>query len=447
MSLRARLAVAFFILLLGPIVVGAALTYLAVRGGPVADPQSAAVRAVVTATCDRLAGEATAAATQAKIRGETYAVTDPGAPLPWAMCGVNDPSLLPLGTRFGTLAARSEIDATQGAYAYAVQPIDAGLMRQLSAAAACAVTVVGTGQAPIDAAQPLPLACAGPTPARAGVDWLVIPVCALAMLITIGVAWWLASLATRPLSRLLRAVDRIIAGDLDARPAIGGRDEAARLGRGLDALVGGMREAQRLSLTDPLTGVGNLRRLRESLRHEAERAGRFGRCLGVLVLDLDHFKEVNDDHGHRAGDAVLVEFAQRVRAVVREVDLVFRQGGEEFVVLLPETDIPGSLTAARRIGESMRDTPFAVTRFDGEPALIPVTVSVGVAVFPRHALTGQELLDSADQAMYVAKTAGRDTFALAAGPLEAHGGRGSTVQSVPGGASGGTAVTQPSPGR
>jgi GGDEF domain-containing protein len=146
------------------------------------------------------------------------------------------------------------------------------------------------------------------------------------------------------------------------------------------------------------------------------------------MIDLDHFKLVNDRYGHRAGDAVLVEFARRVRGVVREVDLAFRQGGEEFVILLPETDVAGSLTAARRIGEAVRDVAFTVVaggtrtgEFERRAARevgaqrgwIPVTVSIGVAVFPRHALTAIELLDAVDQALYAAKDAGRDTFVLA----------------------------------
>ncbi len=115
------------------------------------------------------------------------------------------------------------------------------------------------------------------------------------------------------------------------------------------------QEAQRLSLTDPLTGLWNYRYLRESIRREVERASRFGRMLAVLALDLDRFKEVNDTYGHTAGDAVLVEFARRISGVVREVDLAFRQGGEEFVVLLPETDADGAAIVARRIGAAVRD--------------------------------------------------------------------------------------------
>jgi diguanylate cyclase (GGDEF)-like protein len=174
---------------------------------------------------------------------------------------------------------------------------------------------------------------------------------------------------------------------------------------------------QRLSITDPLTGMGNVRHLAERLRIEIERANRFGRALGVLALDLDHFKDVNDRYGHGAGDAVLVELAARLRRAVREVDLTFRRGGEEFVILLPETDIAGSLTAAGRIGTSVRETPFPVRRL--ATPQVTITVSLGVAVFPRHARTGVDLLEAADQALYAAKEAGRDTFVLAGGPVPA----------------------------
>ncbi|HEU4426541.1 MAG TPA: diguanylate cyclase [Pilimelia sp.] len=197
-------------------------------------------------------------------------------------------------------------------------------------------------------------------------------------------------------------------------------------------------EAQRLSLTDPLTGLWNYRYLQESVRREVERASRFGRMLTVLALDLDRFKEVNDGYGRGAGDAVLVEFAQRIRNVVREVDLPFRQGGEEFVVLLPETDAAGGLVVAERLVAAVRDTPVVIEPTPGAadaagagaagagmtrggPAggrpgsrIVRVTVSIGVAVYPDHATTAQQLLDAADDALYAAKAAGRDTYRIAA---------------------------------
>jgi two-component system cell cycle response regulator len=173
-------------------------------------------------------------------------------------------------------------------------------------------------------------------------------------------------------------------------------------------------EAQRLSLTDPLTGLANYRFLRESLRREVERAHRFGRTLAVLALDLDRFKEVNEGYGHAAGDAVLAEFARRLRVEIREVDYAFRQGGEEFVVLLPETDAAGAVVVAERLGASVRGTPVTVAAGQsGEPVHITMTVSIGIAVYPDHDGTGPGLLDAADDALYAAKTAGRDTYRTA----------------------------------
>jgi diguanylate cyclase (GGDEF)-like protein len=173
-------------------------------------------------------------------------------------------------------------------------------------------------------------------------------------------------------------------------------------------------EAQRLSLTDPLTGLSNYRFLKESIRREVERASRFGRRLAVLALDLDRFKEVNDTYGHAAGDAVLAEFARRLRAEVREVDFAFRQGGEEFVILLPETDLAGGIVVAERLGEAVRRSPVLVaSAHSDEPMRIPMTVSIGIAVYPDHGTTGSSVLEAADNALYAAKTGGRDQYRLA----------------------------------
>ncbi|GGL92054.1 diguanylate cyclase [Micromonospora yangpuensis] len=208
-------------------------------------------------------------------------------------------------------------------------------------------------------------------------------------------------------------------------------------------------EAQRLSLTDPLTGLWNYRYLRESIRREVERASRFGRMLSVLALDLDRFKAVNDTYGHPAGDAVLAEFARRLRGEIREVDLAFRQGGEEFVVLLPETDARGAAIVAERLATVVRDSPITVETYSGVTVPVSVTVSIGIAVYPDHATTGQQVLDSADNALYAAKDAGRDTYRVAQPrsrppmeeivvPVRAPGGEdGPPRAATPGGASSG----------
>lgn len=171
------------------------------------------------------------------------------------------------------------------------------------------------------------------------------------------------------------------------------------------------QEAQRLSLTDPLTGLWNYRYLTLALGHEIERATRFGRPLAVLMVDLDRFKQINDRHGHQIGDAVLIELAARMRTEVREVDTLARYGGEEFVVVLPETDADGAARTAERLGAVIRSSMFC----QGTAHELPVTASLGVAVFPDHGGDASKLLRSADNALYVAKEDGRDRWKFATG--------------------------------
>ena len=168
-------------------------------------------------------------------------------------------------------------------------------------------------------------------------------------------------------------------------------------------------EAQRLSSTDGLTGLWNHRHLHLLLGREMERAARFAHPVAVLMLDLDNFKSVNDAFGHQRGDAVLVELAKRVLNQVREVDVVARYGGEELVVLLPETDAASAARTAQRICDAVRSQPFGAA---GELP-VGVTVSAGVAVFPAHGTTAAALLGRADEAMYEAKHAGRDQWQVA----------------------------------
>ncbi|HEX2809343.1 MAG TPA: diguanylate cyclase, partial [Kineosporiaceae bacterium] len=169
-------------------------------------------------------------------------------------------------------------------------------------------------------------------------------------------------------------------------------------------------ETARQSITDPLTGAGNFRHMTATLAKEVERANRFNRPLSLLMLDLDHFKQVNDSQGHAFGDAVLREFARRLGGCLREVDVVARYGGEEFVVVLPETASEGASAVAARIVDAIRKEPF---RAGGSSRT--VTVSVGVASFPDHGRTSSELMRSADGALYAAKHAGRDRWCLADG--------------------------------
>ena len=168
------------------------------------------------------------------------------------------------------------------------------------------------------------------------------------------------------------------------------------------------QEAQRLSVTDGLTGLGNYRSFQQNLAREVDRAARFHRPLSLLMLDLDHFKQVNDLYGHQVGDAVLTQVADRIREEVREVDVVARYGGEEFVVVLPETGLDGAQHLADRICERMRDSPLRTSSGD-----LAITISIGVAVYPDHGDSPSSLVRAADLALYVAKGEGRDRWHIA----------------------------------
>jgi two-component system, cell cycle response regulator len=170
-------------------------------------------------------------------------------------------------------------------------------------------------------------------------------------------------------------------------------------------------DASRLSITDGLTGLWNRRHFELQATTELARSRRFGEPLGMLLVDVDHFKSVNDGHGHQAGDAVLIEVASRLTHVTREVDLVARYGGEEFGVLLPKTDVKGAPVLAERIRTAIGGEPFTV---DGKT--LAITVSIGAAVHPDHGDSLVTLLAAADVALYRAKAAGRDRVENAESP-------------------------------
>lgn len=165
-------------------------------------------------------------------------------------------------------------------------------------------------------------------------------------------------------------------------------------------------DAQRLSLTDGLTGVWNRRYFQMQFRQILATATRFEREFSLLMLDLDNFKDINDSFGHQRGDAILVEFAQRVNETLREVDTFARYGGEEFVCILTETGPAGATAAAEKILDAIRAEPFGAR---GE-APVTMTVSIGVASFPSDGPDFKGLVGSADQALYRAKQDGRDRY-------------------------------------
>jgi diguanylate cyclase (GGDEF)-like protein/PAS domain S-box-containing protein len=171
-----------------------------------------------------------------------------------------------------------------------------------------------------------------------------------------------------------------------------------------------LREALRAQSTkDPLTGLYNRRYLQEILDREIRRAIRAGQSLGILMVDLDHFKNFNDTYGHDAGDAVLREAAAFLVRSVRAEDFVCRYGGEEFVVVLPTADLNAAEARAERIREKFRE--LIVTHSGRSLGLI--TASIGVAALPNHGTSEKVLLESADTALYRAKREGRDRVVVA----------------------------------
>ena len=165
-----------------------------------------------------------------------------------------------------------------------------------------------------------------------------------------------------------------------------------------------MEESQRLASTDALTGLSNRRAFTAAMRQEILRCARHGYPLSIAVLDVDHFKHINDRRGHASGDAVLAELGGLLRsAVLRRTDLAARWGGEEFVVAYLSTPEDGALLAAERLRKAVEDLSIR----DGIGHAIPVTVSIGVAsLLPGESLEG--IIARADQAMYAAKSGGRN---------------------------------------
>ncbi|MFG1920672.1 GGDEF domain-containing protein [Cryptosporangium sp. NPDC048952] len=168
-------------------------------------------------------------------------------------------------------------------------------------------------------------------------------------------------------------------------------------------LATALREQERLAVTDPLTGLHNRRFFDDTMRTEVARARRTGRPLSLVVLDLDHFKKINDERGHHAGDVTLVQAAARLQAVTRGGDVVARFGGEEFVWLLPDTDESGAAIMAERLRAALCARPVEVSA----SCLVPVTGSLGVAS-AIGLVDDDALLRDADRAMYHAKATGRN---------------------------------------
>jgi two-component system cell cycle response regulator len=178
-----------------------------------------------------------------------------------------------------------------------------------------------------------------------------------------------------------------------------------------DRLRENYQEGIVMAVTDTLTGLHNRRYLVSHFDNLVHRAASGGKPVSVLMIDIDHFKLVNDNYGHQVGDEVLVEAAKRIRMNIRGVDLAVRYGGEEMVVVMPDTKLSVAHIVAERLTQHFADVPFKISI---DPNEVNITVSMGVAVTLEFSDSSEDLLRRADDALYSAKRDGRNRVVAAA---------------------------------
>ncbi|MFW6050178.1 MAG: diguanylate cyclase [Myxococcota bacterium] len=202
--------------------------------------------------------------------------------------------------------------------------------------------------------------------------------------------------------------DDYVCKPFDERELLARLDSMLRIKRAHDEVNQAKAKLEQLAVRDELTGLYNYRYLHTRLSEEFKRAERYRDPLACAMLDIDHFKEFNDRHGHDVGDRILAEVADRLRNAMREIDVVARYGGEEFLLVLPSTHFAGALAVAERVWRAVGEVPF---QLDGGEQR--VTVSIGVALYPsRDVKTKDQLLKAADKALYQAKEDGRDRICV-----------------------------------
>jgi len=170
-----------------------------------------------------------------------------------------------------------------------------------------------------------------------------------------------------------------------------------------------VEKIQELTITDDVTGLYNARHLYKTLETEVYRSSRFNYEFTVLFIDLDHFKQVNDTHGHLVGSKLLAEIGYLIKAQLRLIDYAFRYGGDEFVILLPQTGKDAALVVAKRLRDSLRTSMFCKE----EGLNLNVRASIGVATYPHDAKTPHDVIRQADEMMYMVKNSTRDNIGIA----------------------------------
>lgn len=230
----------------------------------------------------------------------------------------------------------------------------------------------------------------------------------LAVVLVVAVGWMLARSVLAPVGRLSQCVRDLANGELKLNVNVKRKDELGQLTAAFNAMAAKLQEnrrlLERLATHDSLTGLLHHGEFLKQLKTEVARSRRYGHPFSLLMLDVDHFKSVNDNHGHQAGDTVLKAVAGILGKSARPADIAARYGGEEFVLILPETDAQAAFAVAERLRETMGRYPIVIRK--GKH--LNVTVSIGVACFPADADKEEALIAAADQALYAAKKAGRD---------------------------------------
>ncbi len=230
----------------------------------------------------------------------------------------------------------------------------------------------------------------------------------LGLLIAIVGAAWLIRSVLVPLREFEKGMANFSQNNLSYRLPLDNQDEIGQLAREFNAMAERLMQHQHkleeLSARDSLTGLYNRRELERRLHEETQRARRYRHSLSVMMLDIDHFKNVNDRYGHQAGDEVLITVTDLIQLHMRPVDVVCRYGGEELAVILPETDEEGVRTVAERVRATVADSITTTPQGD----MVHVTVSIGLATFPRDGDTASALIHAADTALYAAKQEGRN---------------------------------------
>lgn len=241
----------------------------------------------------------------------------------------------------------------------------------------------------------------------------VILLSLIGLIIAIVASIQLARIFFPPLDRILAGVRLFGRGQLDHRIDNDMPVELDDLKRGINEMAGRLNdiysELRKSSYRDPLTGCHNRRKLGEDIMAAFSLASRSDEKLAVLMLDLDHFKAINDAYGHAAGDSVLLSAAEVMRSQLRKHEFLYRYGGEEFVIILPATNAPDATILAERIRISVENKKMDV----GSSSPVTVTVSIGIADNAQADNSIKDVIDLADQALYKAKDEGRNRIHVA----------------------------------